>query len=52
MGMGDHCHRFVGAVGGFLTENSVLTIVWWTVPVTLFMGVAGYLFLRRATPKA
>lgn len=40
-----------GAVGDFLTENSVLTIVLWTVPVTLATGVAGYLFLRRATPK-
>jgi len=40
-----------GAVGDFLTENSVLTIVLWTVPVTLVTGVAGYLFLRRATPK-
>ncbi len=40
-----------GAVGDFLTGNSVLTIVLWTVPVTLAAGVAGHLFLRRATPR-
>ncbi len=40
-----------GAVGDFFTKNSVLTVVLWTMPVTLAMGVAGHLFLRRATPK-
>ena len=40
-----------GTVGRFFTDNSTLTVVLWTLPVTLVSGVAGYLVLRRATPK-
>ena len=39
-------------VGDYLTGHSPLTIVSWTVPITVVSAAFGYLMLRRATPKA
>ncbi|WP_430867344.1 ABC transporter permease [Demequina aurantiaca] len=41
-----------GAVYTYMVGHSVLQVVAWTLPVTILCGVVGYLFLRRATPRA
>ncbi|WP_062135479.1 hypothetical protein [Demequina aestuarii] len=36
----------------FLTSTSPAALAGWTAPVTVLCGVIGYLFMRRATPRA
>lgn len=40
------------SVGEFFTTTSLVGIAAWTAPVTIACGVAGYLILRRATPRS
>ena len=39
-------------VGEFFTSTSVLGLALWTLPFTVVSGIVGFLFLRRATPRA
>ena len=39
-------------VWSFLTSTSLVAIAAWTLPVSALCGVVGFLFLRRATPRA
>lgn len=41
-----------GTVGSFFTDNSVTTILTWSLPVTLVAALVGYALMRRATPRA
>lgn len=41
-----------GAVFDYLAAHSLLQLVAWTLPATIASAVVGYLFLRRATPRA
>jgi len=41
-----------GALGDYLVSHSLLVIAAWSLPVTLACAGIGYLFLRRATPRA
>lgn len=40
-----------GAVGAFFTDNSVLTILTWSLPGTIMLAIVGYALMRRATPR-
>jgi hypothetical protein len=40
------------SVGAFFTDNSVPTILTWSLPVTAVAGLVGYALMRRATPRA
>jgi hypothetical protein len=40
------------AVGDFLTDHSIVTLVAFTLPLTLACAVFGYVCLRKATPRA
>ena len=40
-----------GSVGRFIADRSLLELAALTVPLTLIAGTAGYLLMRRATPK-
>ena len=39
-------------VGTFFTDHGLATIVSWSLPLTALAALAGYSFLRRATPRA
>lgn len=41
-----------GAVGQWLVTNGAVGVATWSLLVTAFAGVAGFLILRRATPRA
>jgi len=41
-----------GSLGDYLGSHSPLVVGTWTLPATALWGVAGYLVLRRATPRA
>ncbi|WP_297084855.1 ABC transporter permease [uncultured Demequina sp.] len=41
-----------GDVGEFLTTTPLAQLAAWTLPVTALCAVVGFLFLRRATPRA
>jgi hypothetical protein len=40
-----------GAVGGFFVTNGALGVALWLLVPTAIAGLAGYLVLRRATPR-
>lgn len=40
-----------GSVGSFFTDNSVPTITTWSLPLTAFAALVGYVLMRRATPR-
>lgn len=40
------------AVGEFFTSTSLVGLALWTAPLTVLSGIVGFLFLRRATPRA
>jgi hypothetical protein len=40
------------SVGAFFTNNSVPTILTWSLPVTAAAAIVGYALMRRATPRA
>jgi len=41
-----------GEVGEFLATTPLAQLAAWTLPVTVLSAVVGYLFLRKATPRA
>lgn len=41
-----------GAVGNYFLTHSIVQLMLWTLPVTAVCALAGYLFLRKATPRA
>lgn len=40
------------AVGDFLANQPMIQLVAWSLPVTAASAIVGYLFIRRATPRA
>jgi len=40
-----------GSVGSFFTENSVPTIMTWSLTVSAVSALVGYALMRRATPR-
>lgn len=40
-----------GAAGEYFVTHSIVEIVLWTLPVTVVCMMAGFLFLRKATPQ-
>jgi hypothetical protein len=41
-----------GPVGAFFTDNSVPTLLTWSLAGTIVFAVVGYVLMRRATPRA
>ncbi len=41
-----------GNLGDYLQTRSLAVVATWTLPVTVLCALAGYLVLRRATPRA
>lgn len=41
-----------GSVGSFFTDNSVPTIMTWSLAVSAVSATVGYALMRRATPRA